>query len=182
MARELADRFTADGIDLGRVSFERRGDLRYVGQGYELRVPFPDGPIDEAALAKAFDAFHEIHRREYGHHFADSAIEIVNLRAGRRAPAPPRSPSRPSARPSSLDAALVRTGHLHLPRRRRARATMRRAFYRRDRCRSASASPARRSSCRCDIDRPSCRRHWHATAEADAAGNSDHAETMRMTA
>ena len=55
MAKELADRFTADGIDLAKVTFERRGDLRYVGQGYELRVPFPDGTIDEAALAKAFD-------------------------------------------------------------------------------------------------------------------------------
>ena len=41
-------RFTADGIDLAKVTFERRGDLRYVGQGYELRVPFPDGTIDEA--------------------------------------------------------------------------------------------------------------------------------------
>jgi N-methylhydantoinase A len=80
MAKELAERFTADGIDLAKVTFERRGDLRYVGQGYELKVPFPNGTIDEAALAKAFEAFHETHRREYGHHFADSGIEIVNLR------------------------------------------------------------------------------------------------------
>ncbi len=80
MAKELSDRFTADGVDLAKVAFERRGDLRYVGQGYELRVPFPDGTIDEAALDRVFEVFHEIHRREYGHHFAESAIEIVNLR------------------------------------------------------------------------------------------------------
>jgi N-methylhydantoinase A len=80
MAKELAERFTADGIDLAKVTFERRGDLRYVGQGYELKVPFPAGTLDEAAINKAFEAFHEIHRREYGHHFADSGIEIVNLR------------------------------------------------------------------------------------------------------
>ena len=43
-------------------------------------MPFPAGTIDDAALAKAFEAFHEIHRREYGHHFAESGIEIVNLR------------------------------------------------------------------------------------------------------
>ena len=47
MAKELAGRFTADGIDLAKVTFERRGDLRYVGQGYELKVPFPDGTIDD---------------------------------------------------------------------------------------------------------------------------------------
>ena len=109
MATELAERFTSDGIDLGRVSFERRGDLRYVGQGYELRVPFPDGPIDEAALAKAFEAFHDIHRREYGHHFADSAIEIVNLRlVGAASAATIAKPAAGTA--TSLDAARVRSG------------------------------------------------------------------------
>jgi N-methylhydantoinase A len=80
MAKELAERFTADGIDLGNVTFERRGDLRYVGQGYELKVTIPDGMLDAAAIAGVFEAFHEIHRREYGHHFAASGIEIVNLR------------------------------------------------------------------------------------------------------
>ncbi len=120
MAKELADRFTADGIDLGRVGFERRGDLRYVGQGYELRVPFPDGKIDEAALAKAFDAFHEIHRREYGHHFADSAIEIVNLRLVGAASAAT------IAKPAVGTADVARGGEgahrdVHVPRRRQAR-------------------------------------------------------------
>ena len=120
MAKELAERFTADGIDLARVTFERRGDLRYVGQGYELRVPFPDGTIDAAALAKAFDAFHEIHHREYGHHFADQAIEIVNLRlVGAASAATIAKPSVGKA--TSLDAAKVRDRHLHLPRRRQAR-------------------------------------------------------------
>jgi len=109
MARELADRFTADGIDLAKVTFERRGDLRYVGQGYELRVPFPDGTIDEAALAKAFAAFHEVHKREYGHHFADSAIEIVNLRlVGAASAAKIAKPAAGTAK--SLDAARVRQG------------------------------------------------------------------------
>ena len=107
MAKELADRFTADGIDLSKVTFERRGDLRYVGQGYELRVPFPDGTIDEAALAKAFEAFHEIHRREYGHHFAQSGIEIVNLRLVGAASAAKIAKPTVAAGPS-LDAARVR--------------------------------------------------------------------------
>jgi N-methylhydantoinase A len=109
MAKELAERFTADGIDLSKVTFERRGDLRYVGQGYELRVPFPDGALDAAALAKAFDAFHEVHKREYGHHFADSAIEIVNLRlVGAASAAKIAKPAPGTAR--SLAAAKVRDG------------------------------------------------------------------------
>jgi N-methylhydantoinase A len=110
MAKELAERFTADGIDLAKVTFERRGDLRYVGQGYELRVPFPDGTLDEAALAKAFAAFHEVHKREYGHHFADSAIEIVNLRLVGAANAATIAKPTVSAG-KSLAEAKVRTGH-----------------------------------------------------------------------
>ncbi len=109
MAKELAERFTADGIDLANVTFERRGDLRYVGQGYELKVPIPDGPIDDKVLAKVFETFHEIHRREYGHHFADSGIEIVNLRlVGAASAAKIAKPAAGTAK--SLDAARVRKG------------------------------------------------------------------------
>ena len=110
MTKELAGRFTADGIDLAKVTFERRGDLRYVGQGYELRVTFPHGILDEVALAKAFEAFHEVHKREYGHHFADSAIEIVNLRlVGAASAATIAKPVLDGAR--SLAAATVSSGN-----------------------------------------------------------------------
>lgn len=109
MADELAARFAADGVDLAKVSFERRGDLRYVGQGYELRVPFPDGPLDEAALATAFAAFHDIHKREYGHHFAEFAIEIVNLRLIGAASAAKIAKPEPAGT-GSVEAAQVRTG------------------------------------------------------------------------
>jgi N-methylhydantoinase A len=109
MAKELAERFTADGIDLANVTFERRGDLRYVGQGYELKVPIADGPIDDKVLTRVFETFHEIHRREYGHHFADSGIEIVNLRlVGAASAAKIARPAVGTAK--SVDAARVRQG------------------------------------------------------------------------
>ena len=167
MAKELADRFTADGIDLAKVTFERRGDLRYVGQGYELRVPFPDGTIDEAALAKAFEAFHEIHRREYGHHFAESAIEIVNLRlvgAAQR-----RQDRQADGRPTASRS--TRRGCARAPAPSGSRAsspTIRPTSTAATCCRSARRSPAPPSSCK-----------WTSTTvvppqhsfEADAAGN-----------
>jgi N-methylhydantoinase A len=65
--------------------------------------------MDETALAKAFEAFHEIHRREYGHHFAGSDIEIVNLRLVGAANA--ATIARPAVSGgSSLDEARVRRG------------------------------------------------------------------------
>ncbi len=80
MEKELTTQFLADGLDHADISFLRSGDLRYVGQGYELRVNIPSGLLDEERTAEVFNQFHEQHRAEYGHDFPDSPIEIVNAR------------------------------------------------------------------------------------------------------
>jgi N-methylhydantoinase A len=80
MQAGLTARFAADHIPLSEVSFSRAGDLRYVGQGYELRVPLPDGEITEETLPQAWKAFHAAHAAEYGRAFEASPIEIVNIR------------------------------------------------------------------------------------------------------
>ncbi len=80
MESDLAARFAADHIDAAAVRFERAGDLRYVGQGYELRVSLPLGTIDEAALTAVWEEFHALHAAEYGHAFRASPIEIVNVK------------------------------------------------------------------------------------------------------
>ncbi|MDP7547750.1 MAG: hydantoinase/oxoprolinase family protein, partial [Alphaproteobacteria bacterium] len=80
MRDTLATQFKADGLESSTVAYQRSGDLRYVGQGYELRVPVADGPVDEQCLSDIFRAFEEIHTTEYGHVFADNPIEIVNIR------------------------------------------------------------------------------------------------------
>ena len=41
MERRLGAQFAADHLDADKLSFVRDGDLRYVGQGYELKIPFP---------------------------------------------------------------------------------------------------------------------------------------------
>ncbi len=80
MQRALANQFERDGLTAEAVGYTRYGDLRYVGQGYELRVPIADGPVGEATMTQLFNDFEEIHRTEYGHGFEDSPIEIVNIR------------------------------------------------------------------------------------------------------
>ncbi len=166
MQRELAQRFAADGIDLAQVTFERRGDLRYVGQGYELKVPIPDGPLDAGALARAFDAFHDIHRREYGHHFASSGIEIVNLRLVGAASAAK------IARPSGATATTLAEAHV-----RSGTGTFRVdgkladytvEFYRRDRLPVGERIPGPAIVLQMDTTTVVPPRH---SFEADAAGN-----------
>ena len=105
----IASQFQADGVDRTEVDFERSGDLRYVGQGYELRVPFPPGAIGPAQADALFRRFHEQHLAEYGHVFEDSPIEIVNVRVvgvGRT----PTIGAPAATGGDSLDAARVRTG------------------------------------------------------------------------
>lgn len=107
MQAELAARFEADHIPLAEVTFARAGDLRYVGQGYELRVPFPDGAIDENTLPQVWGAFHAAHAAEYGHAFKSSPIEIVNVRVSGVGRAPKlKAPSAPKG--GSLEKATAR--------------------------------------------------------------------------
>ena len=80
MKSALGAQFERDGLDANSIAYSRSGDLRYVGQGYELRVPIADGSVGDAALLLLFEDFQEIHRTEYGHGFENSPIEIVNIR------------------------------------------------------------------------------------------------------
>ena len=80
MEQELSAIFARDKVAPDRVRMLRQGDLRYVGQGYELKIDVPDGPLTEAALETVWAAFHARHRAEYGHAFAASPIEIVTVK------------------------------------------------------------------------------------------------------
>jgi N-methylhydantoinase A len=81
-ATELRARLREDGVAEDQLAVSAGLDCRYVGQGYELRVPLPEGRFTAGAL----EEFHRLHEQEYGHAFRDP-IEIVNLRvtaSGRR--------------------------------------------------------------------------------------------------
>ena len=131
MQSGLAAQFGADGLGPTEVSFTRWADLRYVGQGYELRVAMPAGAIDAAGLESVWQRFHELHHAEYGQSFPSSPIEIVNIRVsgvGRM----PRIGALRTPRGPSLAGARVKTGRCVF----RVNGALERldtAFYRRDR-------------------------------------------------
>ncbi|ETW93162.1 MAG: hydantoin utilization protein A [Candidatus Entotheonella factor] len=80
MESELHAQLAAAGIEAPQMQFVRAGDLRYVGQGYELRVNLPAGEIDANTIEQVWRAFDAVHEKEYGHVFPDNPIEIVNVR------------------------------------------------------------------------------------------------------
>ena len=115
-AQRLAAQVTGQLRDNGfaelDIRVERGADCRYVGQGYELRVPLPDGPLDEQAIAQVWAEFHELHRSEYGHAFPDQTIELVNLRVAGIGRTPKITPTTLSGE-RSAERALVKTAPVY---------------------------------------------------------------------
>jgi N-methylhydantoinase A len=73
----------AEGFARPGHRYLRSADLRYFGQAFEVRVPVPDGPVDQAVCDATVAAFHDAHRRRYGYSFRDDPaqqVEWVNLR------------------------------------------------------------------------------------------------------
>ena len=130
MRADLAEQFRADGFGAAGIVFRRSADARYLGQGYELRIDIPEGVIDAAAIARAFDQFHAVHKAEYGHGFAQSPIEIVNIRLTGVAPTPTiRQVKMPAG--GNLRDALIKTDGCFFRRGGRLE-RMNTAFYRRE--------------------------------------------------
>jgi 5-oxoprolinase (ATP-hydrolysing) len=81
--RELEEQAAAqrrrDGLGGDSALLERSADCRYVGQGYELRIPLPAGEIDEAWLERVRRTFDDYHGRRYYRSYPDAQVQIVNI-------------------------------------------------------------------------------------------------------
>jgi N-methylhydantoinase A len=108
MERTLSGQLRADDVNPAQTEFERSADARYVGQGYELRLPLSPGELTPAESQAMLARFHELHRQEYGHHFEQSPVELVNLRVTAIARVPRiGAPAQPTG--GSLEEARIRT-------------------------------------------------------------------------
>jgi N-methylhydantoinase A len=64
----------------------RSADVRYQGQGFELRVPVSAGPFDDAEASRVRARFDQEYLRTYGRSDEREPIEIVNWRLEARLP------------------------------------------------------------------------------------------------
>src|SRR4029079_18241479 len=81
----------AEGMDAAAAHFARELDLRYNGQGYELRTPLDGLYIDRVtkdALAGARTRFDERHAQIHGHAAKERPVELVSYRLRVRVPVP----------------------------------------------------------------------------------------------
>lgn len=101
----------SQGFGPGEQRLVRTADLRYYGQAFEVRVPVPAGPLDEAAADAVAQAFHAAHRALYGYDFAGDArqhVEWVNLRV--TGVGPIHRPALPELAPGDGDPGRALTG------------------------------------------------------------------------
>lgn len=115
MFRELetkaASELAAEGLDPRAAVFERDLDMRYAGQGYELRVPLAglwQRQLDRKALAAARERFDAVHEKIHGHAAKEKGGELVSYRLRVRVEVPKFSPRAFLARapaPPTADAA-----------------------------------------------------------------------------
>jgi N-methylhydantoinase A len=80
LEKEGAAMLARASVPAARRLFERSVDARYARQSYELSVPVPAGALDAARLAQIAEAFHDLHRRTYGHDNRSEPVQFVNVR------------------------------------------------------------------------------------------------------
>jgi N-methylhydantoinase A len=103
LAARARARLAADGFPPASMRLQASLDMRYVGQAFELSVPFDAGLVSMKDVDRAFYAAHEA---RYAHATADPA-EIVSLRVS--AYGVGAKPALPHA-PASGSAAAARVG------------------------------------------------------------------------
>ena len=62
------------------VRLERALELRYLGQNYELELPYERDDFDERALAALWEAFHARHEARFGFAIPGEVIELITLK------------------------------------------------------------------------------------------------------
>jgi N-methylhydantoinase A len=107
-ASELAE----EGLDPSAATFERDLDMRYAGQGYELRVPLTGlwrNALDGEALEGVRRRFDEVHAKIHGHAAKEKSVEVVSYRLRVRVAVPKYQPQKlPAGAPSSPPQASIK--------------------------------------------------------------------------
>lgn len=88
MIGEGATMLTDAGTSDTDISYQRFAELRYVGQGHQVKVRIPEGPLDKSMSEKLLSAFEDEYRRLYGRTAEGNPVEAINWRLVAAAPTP----------------------------------------------------------------------------------------------
>jgi N-methylhydantoinase A len=74
------------GADPDGIAFTRTADMRYVGQGFEIPVPLPGGPLDASTLETIRGNFLDAYARLFDRRIEEVPIEALTWRLNATAP------------------------------------------------------------------------------------------------
>ena len=80
MVAQALEELRDDGFAANHIRIERALDMRYAGQGYEIAVPCPAQPLQDADLKQLRATFDQQHRAMFGHMAPQEPVEIVSFR------------------------------------------------------------------------------------------------------
>lgn len=76
------------GYDAKALNLTFAVDVRYVGQGYELRVPIDPDEVARGGVEVLVEKFHQLHELQYNHAFRKSRVEAISFRLTAEHPRP----------------------------------------------------------------------------------------------
>ena len=80
MVAQALEELRDDGFAANHIRIECALDMRYAGQGYEIAVPCPAQPLQDADLKQLRATFDQQHRAMFGHMAQQEPVEIVSFR------------------------------------------------------------------------------------------------------
>lgn len=105
---------TAAGVE-GDIALSHSADMRYVQQGFEIRVPLPTGRLTPDAIPALRQAFSEAYERLYKRLNPGVEIEVVNWRLIASGPRPQITLQQPAKRGLSLSTAKKGERQVYFP-------------------------------------------------------------------
>lgn len=79
---EIKEALILEGGSIDHAIVQKSCDMRYVGQAYEINVPFPEhsGSLDARTMKDLCASFHLHHRKRFGHSAEEEPVELVCFR------------------------------------------------------------------------------------------------------
>ncbi len=88
MQAEGQQLLTDSGVQPSQISHRREVDMRFVGQGHEIRVPLPDGQLSSGHIDELKQRFDQVYKELYERPGPPVPVELINWRIVSTGPKP----------------------------------------------------------------------------------------------
>jgi len=103
------------GVAEADITYQRSGDVRYIGQGYEVRVPLPAGTLGAESRGILVEAFETVYKQLYHRVGPNLGLEVMSWRLVVSGPKPDLQLRAEGPESGTADEALKGTRQVYHP-------------------------------------------------------------------